>query len=127
MTGDTHILRKLGKDITMQELYHMRDDLEMSVAEIAKQLGCSRQILYKYFGKKITPTQKKAPAETKVWAAAHSLTQLIGGTHEFIVDVYRGTCVMKAMPPEAPLTRAEIHSLINQLTYIEQLLQRAGK
>lgn len=130
MTGDTHILRRLGKDITLSELRYMSDERGMSYKEIAEQLGTTYQTILRYLG----PKRKKrtnAPAEVtpskKVWAAARSLTRLTGVTHEYQVDVHAGLIEMRELTPGMPLTAENIDAMINQLTYIRQMFRTVGK
>lgn len=131
MTGDAHVLRRLGKDITLSELEHMRNTEHMSNREIAQRLGTSYQTILNYLGPQRSKQAKQTPAapksEGKVWQKCQSLTQFVGSTHEFLVNLYRGSCEITRINPGAPLNRSEIHELVVQLTYIEQLMQRAEK
>ena len=126
MTGDTHILRRLGKDISLQELYHMRFELNMSVAEIAEKLGCSRPTVYKYLDLKKLNAPKKPDRkqEQRVWDEAHSLTRLQAEWRSYDLDVYRQQAVLHHWPSAVVLDPDGIHRMINELTYIEQVMKK---
>ena len=105
MTGDTHILRRLGKDISLQELYHMRFELNMSVAEIAEKLGCSRPTVYKYLDLKKLNAPKKPDRkqEQRVWDEADQITDLeliLGGGEFFVKNSGDGKFYLEAQNAE---------------------------
>ena len=131
MTGDTHVLRRLGKDITLSELRYMSEERNMSHREIAEQVGTSYQTILRYLGpkrkKKVPNEPTKKTSDGKVWTTCRSVTRLGGDTHEFLVDVHAGICEMKALTQKPFLTASEVRNLITQLTFIEEMFRKVGK
>ena len=118
--------RKL--EVTAAEMLRLREHPYcLSNAEIAKQLDISYQTVLKYIGKQnAIDTPKVTEAQTtskRVFDRAQSLTRLVAGERAWLVDSYN-QCVELEQPLKF-LTAGTIHSLINELTYFEQLLQRA--
>ena len=118
--------RKL--EVTAAEMLRLREHPYcLSNAQIAKQLDVSYQTVLKYIGKQnARETPKVTEAQTtskRIFDRAQSLTRLVAGERAWLVDVYN-QCVESEQPLKF-LTAEAIHSLINELTYFDQLLQRA--
>jgi predicted transcriptional regulator len=114
--------------VTAAEMLRLREHPYcMSNAQIAKQLDISYQTVLKYIGKQNAgETPKVTEAQTtskRIFDRAQSLTRLVAGERTWLVDVYN-QCVESEQPLKF-LTSEAIHSLINELTYFDQLLQRA--
>ena len=132
--------RKIG--VTAAEMMQLRNEPYcLSNKEIAKRLDISYLTVLKYIGKqnggesdifKKRTDQAPAPDSTskpeppaKVWDTAQSLTRLAHGDRSWLVDTYRQQVELER--PIRILEAADIHSLINELTYLDQLLERARK
>lgn len=118
--------RKL--EVTAAEMLRLREHLYcLSNAEIAKQLDISYQTVLKYIGKQNGCQQDPKPeahkTSSRIFSKAQSLTRLVAGERAWLVDSYN-QCVELEQPLKV-LTAGTIHSLINELTYFEQLLNRA--
>ena len=115
-------------EVTAAEMLKLREHPYcLSNAEIAKQLDISYQTVLKYIGKQNGCQQDPKPeapkTSSRIFSKAQSLTRLVAGERSWLVDVYN-QCVESEQPLKF-LTAETIHSLINELTYFEQLLQRA--
>lgn len=115
-------------DVTAAEMLKMREEPYcLSNAEIAKQLDISYQTVLKYIGKQNGCQQDPKPeapkTSSRIFSKAQSLTRLVAGERSWLVDAYN-QCVESEQPLKF-LTAETIHSLINELTYFEQLLERA--
>jgi predicted transcriptional regulator len=116
--------------VTAAEMLRLREHPYcMSNAQIAKQLDISYQTVLKYIGKQnARETPKVTEAQTtskRIFDRAQSLTRLVAGERAWLVDVYN-QCVESEQPLKF-LTVEAIHSLINELTCFEQLLEQARK
>lgn len=132
--------RKIG--VTAAEMMQLRNEPYcLSNKEIAKRLDISYLTVLKYIGKqnggesdifKKRTEQAPSPASTskpeppaKVWDTAQSLTRLAHGDRSWLVDTYRQQVELER--PIRILEAADIHALINELTYLDQLHERARK
>lgn len=118
--------RKL--EVTAAEMLKLREHPYcLSNAEIARQLDISYQTVLKYIGKQnVREMPKTAEPQTtskRIFDRAQSLTRLVAGERTWLVDVYN-QCVESEQPLKF-LTAGTIHAIINELTYFEQLLERA--
>ena len=123
--------RKL--EVTATEMLRLREEPYcLSNAEIAKRLDCSYVTVLNYIGKqrerKNTVVQDQRPKESSsknVFSVAQSLTRLGTGDRTWLVDTYRQQVELEQ--PIGVLNPDDIHAIINELTYFEQLLERARK
>ena len=120
-------------EVTAAEMLRLREEPYcLFNAEIAKRLDCSYVTVLNYIGKqrerKNTAVRGQRPKESSsknVFSVAQSLTRLGTGDRTWLVDTYRQQVELER--PFRFLDAAEIHSIINELTYFEQLLERARK
>ena len=132
--------RKIG--VTPAEMMQLRNEPYcLSNKEIAKRLDISYPTVLKYIGKQNgtepeifkkqteqapTPDSPSKPEPSaKVWDTAQSLTRLAHGDRSWLIDTYRQQVELER--PIRILEAADIRSLINELTYLDQLLERARK
>lgn len=120
-------------EVTAAEMLKLREEPYcLSNAEIAKRLDCSYATVLNYIGKqkgrKVAKQEENEPKKTSsknVFATAQSLTRLGTGDRTWLVDVYRQQVELER--PIRVLDPDDIHAIINELTYFEQLLERARK
>jgi transposase len=121
--------RTLSKDITPSEIYRLRTDEQMSAKEIARMLDVSIVTVYKYIkaaeASKSAPPKDPAHTNKRVFESAHSITRLQAGNRTYDMDIYSQQCALYGL--QGYLTVDEIHSAINELTYIERVLRNANK
>ena len=120
--------RKL--EVTAAEMLKMREEPYcLSNAEIARRLDVSYQTVLNYIGKQRKPKPEPKPETPKsssaVFSRAQSLTRLVADDHTWLVDTYNQ--LVELEHPIQIITAANIHAIINELTYFEQLLERARK
>lgn len=115
--------------VTASEMMTLRNaPYNLTNVEIAKQLDISLQTVYRYIGKQNTKPQKPAPKpvnDDHVWDTAQSLTRLGYGNRTYLINTYNQRVELER--PLTVLTPDDVHRMLNELTYIEQLLERARK
>lgn len=120
--------RKLSKDVTPAEILRMREHKQMSVAEIAKMLDVSRQTIYNLLKKGHDPQPDKALRKKKdgerIWETAQSLHRLRAGERVYDLDVFNQTVVLRRGNQWISMGPDVVHSMINELTYIEQVMKK---
>lgn len=120
--------RKLSQDVTPSEIRRMMAYQQMSVAEIAKTFDVSRQTIYNYLKHGHDPQPDKALRKKKegepIWQEAHSISRLRAGSRIYELDVFNQTAVLKWENQLVQMEPDVIHSMINELTYIEQVMMK---
>ena len=129
--------RKL--EVTAEEMMTLRNEpCCLTNIEIAKRLDISLSTVLKYIGKQNgqpsraqkSPATKTAIAAAPskddnghVFTAAHSITVLESGSRQWFVDSYNQT--VELSDPGTTWTAYDVHAVLNELTYIESLMNRA--
>ena len=126
-------------EVTAEEMLALRNEPYcLTNIEIAKRLDISLSTVLKYIGKQNgqpSRAQKRPAAKTAiaaapskddnghVFTAAHSITVLESGTRQWFVDPYNQT--VELSDPGTTWTASDVHAVLNELTYIESLMNRA--
>ena len=126
-------------EVTAEEMLSLRNEPYcLTNIEIAKRLDISLNTVLKYIGKQNgepSRMQKRPVAQTSiapapksdsnghVFSAAHSITVLESGTRQWFVDSYNQT--VELSDPGTTWTASDVHAVLNELTYIESLMNRA--
>ena len=126
-------------EVTAEEMLALRNEPYcLTNIEIAKRLDISLNTVLKYIGKQNgepsrmqkrpeEPTAIRAAAKNEsnghVFTAAHSITVLESGTRQWYVDSYNQT--VELSDPGTTWTASDVHAVLNELTYIESLMNRA--
>ncbi len=116
-------------EVTAAEMMTLRNPpYNLSNKEIAERLDIHYVTVLKYIGKqnpKKQPEQPKQPERLngKVWDTARSVTRLESGDRAYIVDVRRQIAEIEC--GSTVLDAESVHRMINELTYIEQLFNKA--
>ena len=122
--------RKVLDDLTVAEMRRLRDEEDLSNQEVAERLDITAVTVWKYLGPKGKGRKRSQPDAAKrtepkgterVWDAAHSLTRLEAGSRVYDVDMYRQSVLMNV--PDR-IGADDVHRMINELTYIEQILTK---
>ena len=114
--------------VTASEMMTLRNPpYNLSNKEIAKRLDCNYVTVLRYIGKQ---NQKPVEAPKKperldgiVWTKARTVTRLESNDRSYLVDVRRQTAEIES--GSTMLDAESLHRMINELTYIEQLFQKA--
>lgn len=121
-----HPLRRLGQDVDIHTMYHMRDQ-GMSNKEIAQALGVSYATVYKYIGKQerrggtaVSPSVAPKKTREEIFTKTKRLTLLEGRAHSFVVDL-EGQRV-RIDPRTNMLDVSGLDALLDELQYIRDLM-----
>ena len=126
-------------EVTAEEMLSLRNEPYcLTNIEIAKRLDISLNTVLKYIGKQNGqpsrmqkhPDEKTVLAEAPkqerdghVFTAAHSITVLESGSRQWFVDSYNQT--VELSDPGTTWTASDVHAVLNELTYIQSVLNRA--
>lgn len=120
--------RPVSADVSPEEMRKLREPpYNLSNREIAERVGCSYVTVLKYIGKQNQKEQPSNPAPStpsKVWESASSVTRLYAFGREYLCNFSKQTATA-SFAPGLELTPDTIHSIINELTYIEQVFEKA--
>ena len=117
--------RKVLDDLTVAEMRNMRNLDGLSNAEIAQRLDISVPTVYRYIGpRRAQPDEanrSNAQRSERVWDAAHSLTRLEAGSRVYDVNLYTQQVALNI---PTLIGAEDVHRMINELTYIEQIMTK---
>lgn len=120
--------RPVSADVTAAEMLKLREPpYNMSNREIAEHVGCCYLTVLKYIGKQKQKEQPSKPVpstSSKVWESATSVTRLYACGREYLCNFSKQTATA-SFAPGLELTPDTVHSIINELTYIEQVFAKA--
>lgn len=120
--------RPVSADVSPEEMRKLREPpYNLSNREIAERVGCSYVTVLKYIGRerqRKKPAADKPTTSQKVWESASSVTRLYARGREYLCNFTKQTATA-SFAPGLELTPDTVHSIINELTYIEQVFAKA--
>lgn len=114
--------------VTASEMMTLRNPpYNLSNKEIAKRLDCNYVTVLRYIGKQnqkpVEAPKKPERLNGQVWTTARTVTRMESSDRSYLVDVRRQTAEIES--GSTMLDAESLHRMINELTYIEQLFQKA--
>lgn len=114
--------------VTASEMMTLRNPpYNLSNREIAKRLDCNYVTVLRYIGKQnqkpVEAPKKPERLNGQVWTTARTVTRMESSDRSYLVDVRRQTVEIES--GSTMLDAESLHRMINELTYIEQLFNKA--
>ena len=129
--------RTLSKEITPQEMLRLREEPYcLSNREIAERLDISYQTVWRYIGKSRpyhrkgqklvdTSVNSKEQVNQPLFAKSQSISRFTANSGRvWELDVYNGVVTLVCDECRMPFSSDGVHSMINELTYFEQVMTK---